>query len=61
MHGADSEFVLVGEGAIELHLEAFVLEEGRAPLSSATCRTDTNNGEANVQLLWVMTPVSTEK
>jgi transcriptional regulator with XRE-family HTH domain len=60
-HGADSEFVLVVEGAIELHLgdETFVLEEGDSiTFSGDVPHGYTNSGETTAQLLWVMTPVS---
>lgn len=60
-HGADTEFVLVLEGTIELHLaqDTYILEEG----DSITFSGDIPHGYANstdetTRLLWVMTPVS---
>jgi quercetin dioxygenase-like cupin family protein len=60
-HGADTEFVLVMKGEIEVQLgaEAVVLEEGDA----LTFSGDVKHGYLNrtsepVELLWVMTPAT---
>lgn len=60
-HGADTEFVLVLRGEIELFLgdETHVLNEGDSvTFSGDVPHGYTNSRDETTQLLWVMTPVS---